>query len=127
MDEIVLAVPLTGAGSTIAGNCCCCAGRLVGCNASCVTVRVARIWTVASGPALRVVAELFRNDERALRRGREPLLGPLAGGLLVCLFVRVIPYNGKTYRTVCNRSNKGLYIREDVINSGTVGQQEKRC
>jgi hypothetical protein len=69
-------------------------------------VRVAGGTTVVSGAALRVAAVV---DERGLRRGREPLAGPLAGRLRDCLFVGGILYNDKTYRTVYNSNEKGLY------------------
>jgi hypothetical protein len=36
-------------------------------------------------------------DERGLRRGREPLAGPLAGRLRDCPFVDGILYKDKTY------------------------------
>jgi hypothetical protein len=78
----------------------CGAGRLDVCNSSCGAVRVASGTTVVSGAALRVAAVLLLVDERGLRRGHEPLAGPLAGRLRDCLFVGGILYQDKTYRTV---------------------------
>ena len=64
-------------------------------------MRVAGGTTVVSGAALRVAAVLLLVDERGLRRGREPLTGPLAGRLRDCFFCGWhYLYKDKTYRTV---------------------------